>query len=794
VPFFSSSVVSRFQPRNLDDTVFDPMASSQHGDTALTALRALAFRLSSTSGSNLVPHIPHIGSQISPYKVLLSSPQAAHSEAAAVVHQLRTRTSSLLQDRSPEARLAAVVVVKALVEAGGYETLANNGGAWVRGLIAMISRQDSTANTTRKLAIITVTRIIELAKEHDGLSRDIATPNLPPFVTACLTVLEGVKDKWGSRQRALLETILRSWAHLIPRHPATFRPFIGRILKVLGKVIEIPGEETEAGLRDYYHSTKDAARTVYILLHNSATKSGSLADRDTGFKIALKKASSAINETAVTYFGHGDRHQDSQTLLSDLKVSRAEELCDHIHFVAAYIATPSFKPVTMAVGKVSLLLQQISSITLSSQNNSGHAGKKEREQFLIDLPRIHLAVLELVTTLISRYGTTSLPLSMQLLDSVLGIHDTHQKNPIVRGACYKVTTQIIQLMGPGMSAQQCKRFTSLIHHLSSDLLSALTSSSPPQPGKSTTQASKSTLTNTTLINTSLTSSSTSTNRSIIHPSLHTAATALLPALLRYLPASALKRPIRAILDRTAVLTQNADALVASTLNVRVGGGVASLLPIAVRCERAREGLESVIRPRVPVGLIGRGGVEQEEEGDVREGGDGLGVEEDGDGDDSYDQGLAEVGAQEASADVMDGVERMMEDDQNTVARNGLEKSPNLNPARKAFEQLEQLAQVQSASKHSLDESEEVDLVVKSPSKRTRFEPLSGLSSGSKQKEEASFPIIEQTTGAVRRMQPDAIEKEDESDDDDDSDFEIPALVLATGHDEDDEDDDDKSSY
>jgi len=59
------------------------------------------------------------------------------SETGVLVHKLKTRISSLLQDRSIEGRWSAVVLVKAVIELGGWEILRTS-ESWVRGLIGIL--------------------------------------------------------------------------------------------------------------------------------------------------------------------------------------------------------------------------------------------------------------------------------------------------------------------------------------------------------------------------------------------------------------------------------------------------------------------------------------------------------------------------------------------------------------------------------------------------------------------------------------------------------------------------------
>lgn len=106
-----------------------------------TPLRVVTQRLSTTSAEKL-PHIaPSLAASITQSRKAFGSSQddgTDKSGAAMVVHKLKTQLSALLQDRSPSARYAATILIKATVEVGGWNVL-QGVSPWVRGLIAIIS-------------------------------------------------------------------------------------------------------------------------------------------------------------------------------------------------------------------------------------------------------------------------------------------------------------------------------------------------------------------------------------------------------------------------------------------------------------------------------------------------------------------------------------------------------------------------------------------------------------------------------------------------------------------------------
>lgn len=107
-------------------------------------LRALCFRLSNTPTSDLPRLTPTLLRHVSRCQVALSSPAGnagkADSSASSVqvqVHKLKTQLSTLLNGKSPEGRFSAVVLIKAVVEVGGWEVL-RGAEPWVRGLLSIL--------------------------------------------------------------------------------------------------------------------------------------------------------------------------------------------------------------------------------------------------------------------------------------------------------------------------------------------------------------------------------------------------------------------------------------------------------------------------------------------------------------------------------------------------------------------------------------------------------------------------------------------------------------------------------
>lgn len=126
-----------------------PSKRSKRGDAA-TSLRTITSLLTSDT---LPVHIPVIVSLLYSSSVLESCNSLANAsgtnaqkrksagtgeDAGVLLHKYKTRISSLLQSKTPQARWSGVALVKASVESS-FECLATHGGGWVRLLVPLLA-------------------------------------------------------------------------------------------------------------------------------------------------------------------------------------------------------------------------------------------------------------------------------------------------------------------------------------------------------------------------------------------------------------------------------------------------------------------------------------------------------------------------------------------------------------------------------------------------------------------------------------------------------------------------------
>lgn len=101
-------------------------------------LRVLCGHLATASTVDLPRLSPTFLRLVLQCRAPLSLPSNPAKTDANLVHKLKTQISSLLAGKSPEGRFAAVVLIKGVVEVGGWEILKTS-EPWVRGLLSILS-------------------------------------------------------------------------------------------------------------------------------------------------------------------------------------------------------------------------------------------------------------------------------------------------------------------------------------------------------------------------------------------------------------------------------------------------------------------------------------------------------------------------------------------------------------------------------------------------------------------------------------------------------------------------------
>lgn len=106
-------------------------------------LQVLCRRLASTDADDLPPLCPSLVGHVQRCSKVLSlpvdqKPKDGAPAQSVLVHKLKTQITTLLNNgRSQPGRFAAAILIKAVVDVGGYECLRTS-EPWVRGLLTIL--------------------------------------------------------------------------------------------------------------------------------------------------------------------------------------------------------------------------------------------------------------------------------------------------------------------------------------------------------------------------------------------------------------------------------------------------------------------------------------------------------------------------------------------------------------------------------------------------------------------------------------------------------------------------------
>ncbi|KAF2630345.1 hypothetical protein BU25DRAFT_489137 [Macroventuria anomochaeta] len=618
--------------------------------TELATLRALSFRISSTATAQLPQHVPAIAASLSNCRTLLSSTQTSNakssSEASVAVHKYRTLLSTLLQDRTVQGRWSAVVLIKATIEVGGWETL-QKALPWVRGLLGILAKPDPPSS--KKLCIITLTRIFMLTREYPTLIREITTPSLPAFVQSGLQIAS------SKASASLLLTVLECFSELLPRHPTIFRPHLKTFRPLLCRLVAptpstgLSKDQSQAAPVAVPTEVSIAARRLFVQLPCCAPKGASSEEwenalrttiggvhrvADRVFRAVLEDWQSTVREAPANGHTLDSEVQDLEDDYLSLPpwsgiFAGSERLTGLLRLAKEYLESPTANAVTFKVGVIMDLITRMLSLTIpasgskSFQNTvriNNQVSKEERENLWLVLPAIHVATIELLLAMAHRLQASMLAIDALILDQLVWVFGSEKDNAHVRTACYLAIAALLERSGVTLPKSSVDSLVQVMRTCCEDLLPSEVSPSVVKDTPGQAKSKGSSQPQGTANADSFLGSKTVNDPTASFAGLKDAAYELLPVLLSDVRAQYLSDSLRARLDRTAVLAQHKDAMLASVLNPppskRFGKPAASILPLIARSFQGDKDIEGMLRPRMPV--IRLGAQDAELEDDVEE--------------------------------------------------------------------------------------------------------------------------------------------------------------------------------
>ena len=429
----------------------------------------------------------------------------------------------------------------------------------------------------------------------------------------------------------LLKVVFQAFTKLLPFHPNTFRPYLGQLRLVLAPFLAPTPSDVQGGEStnkpNPSKTVQGLAQRLYALLSYCAPKNGAPeqwsrsinallghAHRTTDhvFRALVEEDTdnrSSFTRTGIHPFNEtvGDQVDDEFGLQSwSGVVAGSERLVGVLHLLQAYIATSSQHPLSLPVSLVWILVERLlsvfgpsgtdSSVQSKHTRHNPESDRDEREDLWRVLPRIHEVAIELNLVLIDRVGSTSISFAQIVMERITWAFERDIRHNLVRMASYETMTRLLEHIGPSLSKPNIVALRLLIESACSDC-------TPQQPSatKSNTTAEDSARKN--------------RPQEWTTSEMTGSAISFLEALIAKTRPQCWPAPLRASIDRTAIMLQYKSTITASVLNPPFSnsGTATSILPFLARAYPDSHEAEAILRPRLPIIRTGAGQINNFEE-------------------------------------------------------------------------------------------------------------------------------------------------------------------------------------
>ncbi|KAI0426719.1 rRNA processing/ribosome biogenesis-domain-containing protein [Xylaria sp. FL1042] len=551
-------------------------------------LRSICRRLTSTKVEQLPPIVLILLKDVERCQEPLSQPLEPSSEVSGLVHKLKTQITSLLNGRTCQGRFVGAALVKAVVESGGWECLRAS-GPWVNGLISAMQKKDPAV--AKELYVVTLTKIFTLMHEYPTLVREIVTPSLSGFVTACLRILKPpTSSKIGKAPYSLVETVFEAISTLIPLHPTTLRQFSGKFKTEIRPFL-VPTSSDNVLIPV---SLQASSRRLAIRLHMTAAKGGDSTEWTKHVEELVKtlhctadQVFRAVQESWESAIGYKPQavninvepqsgNNDSDQFPSWVGVQAGgERIIGLLNFIAEYLRCHTRVAVTVPITAITDVSSRISSIKPPSSNkeklDSGMnpaIGREERDELWTVFPDIQIAAMRMHLALIRRLQKNYIPLAQDSLDQILRILQSAYRLPHARTTAFLLVKEILHMCGPTLPKFTVENLGLLMKCCCRDLLGAAGYLPKPKPqSSSVVQNGQKAKTISQNADAFLPGKSQDDMVSVSLSSEHlSAAEELLTILFSHLPQQYVPSSLRSQMLKAAILGRNRDAQLASILH------------------------------------------------------------------------------------------------------------------------------------------------------------------------------------------------------------------------------------
>ena len=413
-------------------------------------------------------------------------------------------------------------------------------------------------------------------------------------------------------------------------HPTSFRPFVPQIQSLTYLLIAPTPSNLDTGNDPTFTSAhvSERARHLLVLLHVSGPKNAAgveWAKSLDALIITVQRTGDKVFRSLIEDWTPSPGNFDTATsdfvedVVSDQKPAPLalpswtgihagiERLDGLLQTLQAFLASATATAVTLPVGSILNLVDRVLSILPPGDGRNprvkAEIGRDEREGLWVGLPRLQIAAIGLCSLTISRLSHSCAAVASTIMEQLLWTFESQCGHDGFRKAAYGLVSQIITSFGPSLPKIHAISLSRCIRMCCEDLLPSV--QSQLQSGQASFPDTKKHPNGITSTNADsyLKSTISELDLSSASVSVLQAARELLPLTLMNLPNDYLPFSLRCHIDRTAIITNNRKAMLASVINPtskRKGQKQqSSILPLLARAHPEALEIEALLRPQMP---------------------------------------------------------------------------------------------------------------------------------------------------------------------------------------------------
>ena len=487
-----------------------------------------------------------------------------------------------------------------------------------------MKRPDSLS--TKRLCVITLTRIFLLTHNHQSLVREITTPALAGFIASCINLAQGT-----AISAALRLIILQGLCELIGLHSTLFRPFLGQLQKLT--LLLIAYTPSEASLESYISPASaqvaDSARRLFVLLHVCSPKNTAGDEWTQSFQRTLATAQRTADRVFRAIVE--DRKLSPGIAVVGNLSSVPEMVNDHkpgplnlpgwtgihagierleglLRTLQAFIATKTSVSVVFPIGSMMELVDRVLSACRPSNTKDSRirpeVGRDERNGLAAGLPQLHLSAMDLLSVTVLRMGSASAALVYPALEQIFWVFDDENEVDEIRLAAYRILAHVLTKFGPSIPKSLAKSIARCLVLACEDIVPL--QDNLAHAGEAFIMNEKqlgheaSTMNADSYLKRVKTQHAVSCAPSVVQA----AARELMPLALARLPDGFLSEVVRIQIDSTSIVMNYREAMLASVMrtatNKRGQRMTTSILPLLARAHSGDLGVEALLRPQLPL--------------------------------------------------------------------------------------------------------------------------------------------------------------------------------------------------